>query len=298
MRAPAQLEATPLRRRGFELALVGVAAVWGFTFPMVKDAVELVAPFEFLALRFSLAAVVMTLLSWRALRTLGGAGLRAGSLAGLALFGGYAFQTVGLQYTSATNTGFVTGLFVVFAPLLSTALLRRRPSAGAIAGVVLATAGLGLLTLTRGFHLRYGDGVVLVAAFSFALHIVILARYSPEHSPAALATIQMWVAAAASAVISVSSEDAVAPEGSVWVAVLVTAVLASAAGFYLQTLAQRYVPPTRTAVILVSEPAFAGLAGFLLLEETLSGRGWLGAGLILVGMLTAELTPRRSAAEG
>lgn len=298
MRAPAQLEATPLRRRGFELALVGVAAVWGFTFPMVKDAVELVAPFEFLALRFSLAAVVMTLLSWRALRTLGGAGLRAGSLAGLALFGGYAFQTVGLQYTSATNTGFVTGLFVVFAPLLSTALLRRRPSAGAIAGVVLATAGLGLLTLTRGFHIRYGDGVVLVAAFSFALHIVILARYSPEHSPAALATIQMWVAAAASAVISVSSEDAVAPEGSVWVAVLVTAVLASAAGFYLQTLAQRYVPPTRTAVILVSEPAFAGLAGFLLLEETLSGRGWLGAGLILVGMLTAELTPRRSAAEG
>jgi drug/metabolite transporter (DMT)-like permease len=257
-----------------------------------------VPAFEFLALRFSLAAVVMTLLSWRALLAVGRAGLRAGALAGLALFAGYAFQTVGLQYTSATNTGLVTGLFVVFAPLLSTVLLRRRPSSGAVIGVVLATAGLGLLTLTRGFHLRYGDAVVLVAAFSFGLHIVILARYSPEHSPAALATVQMWVAAAASAVMSLSSEDAAALDGSVWVAVLVTALLASAAGFYVQTLAQRYVAPTRTAVILVSEPAFAGLAGFLLLEETLSGRRWVGAGLILAGMLAAELRPQRARDEG
>jgi drug/metabolite transporter (DMT)-like permease len=287
-----------LRRRGLELSLVCVAALWGATFVTVKEAVARVPVFEFIAMRFLLAAILMSMVFWRQVRSLDRDGWRAGLLAGLTLFAGYAFQTTGLQYTKASNAGFVTGLFVVFAPLFASVFLRRVPSAGPFAGVVLATIGLALLSLTHGFHVRYGDAIVLLAAVSFAVQIVILARYAPEHSPAALASVQLWVAAVLATLVSAVFEAHRTPaDPDVWHAVLITGVLASAVAFYVQTLAQRYVSPTRTAVILVSEPAFAGLFGIVLLDETLTARGWLGAGLILVAMLVTELFPQR-AAEG
>src|SRR3989440_1924264 len=182
-------------RHWFALALVAVAALWGATFPIVKESVQRVPPFEFLSLRFTLAAVVMTVGFAPRVRALGRDGVRAGALAGLALFAGYAFQTVGLQYTRASNAGFVTGLFVVFAPLFAAAFLRRIPGLGPAAGVLLATAGLALLSLTNTLNVRKGDAIVLFAAMSFALQIVLLARSAPRHSPAGLTAMQMWVAA-------------------------------------------------------------------------------------------------------
>jgi drug/metabolite transporter (DMT)-like permease len=296
MKAPGTVAPSPLLRRGLELALVGVAAIWGATFVTVKDAVRHVPVFEFIAMRFLLAALLMSAVFWGRLRSLDREGWRAGLLAGLTVFAGYTFQTTGLQYTKASNAGFVTGLFVVFAPLFAAVFLKRLPTAGPVAGVVLATVGLALLSLTHGFHIRYGDAIVLLAAVSFGLQIVILARYAPEHSPAALATVQMWVAALLSVVVSAVFEDFQTPSNpNVWHGVLITGVLASALAFYIQTLAQRYVSPTRTAVILVSEPAFAGLFGIVLLDETLTGRGWAGAGLILLAMLVTELFPQRTA---
>ena len=281
---------------GYALALVAVAAVWGVTFPVVKEAVQRVPPFEFLALRFTLAAVVMTAVFGRQVRGLSREGRRAGLLTGLAVFAGYAFQTVGLQYTRASNAGFVTGLFVVFAPVFAAVFLRRRPGAGPVVGVVLATAGLALLSLTNHLHVRRGDAIVLFAAISFAAQIVLLARWAPRHSPAGLTALQMWVAAVLSGIWSVSGEHLQAPDGYVWMAVAVTGVFASAAAFLIQTAAQRHIGPTRTAVILSGEPAFAGLFGFVLLDERLTARGWVGAALILAGMLAAELGPKRSRA--
>ena len=281
-------------RHVYALALVAVAAIWGVTFPVVKDAVQRVPPFEFLALRFTLAAVVMTALFGRQLRGLDREGRRAGLLAGLALFAGYAFQTVGLQYTRASNAGFVTGLFVVFAPVLAALFLRRAPGMGPAMGVVLATVGLALLSLTNHLHVRKGDAIVLFAAISFAVQIVLLARWAPRHSPAGLTALQMWVAAVLSSLWTFSGEHLRAPHGYVWMAVVVTGLFASAAAFLIQTAAQRHIGPTRTAVILSSEPAFAGLFGFVLLDERLTGRGWVGAALILAGMLAAELGPKRS----
>jgi drug/metabolite transporter (DMT)-like permease len=285
-----------LVRHGWAGALVAVAAVWGVTFPVVKDSVERVPPFEFLALRFVLAALVMTALFPRQIRGLGREGRQAGSLAGLALFCGYVFQTVGLQYTRASNAGFVTGLFVVFAPIFAALFLRRVPGFGPVLGVVLATSGLALLSLTDHLDVRKGDAIVLVAAISFAVQIVLLARFAPRHSPAGLTAVQMWIAAVLSCIGALIGGDLTAPDSYVWMGVIVTALFASAAGFYIQTAAQRHIGPTRTAVILVSEPAFAGLFGFLLLDERLTGRGWAGAGLILIGMLIAELWPQRRAA--
>jgi drug/metabolite transporter (DMT)-like permease len=165
--------------------------------------------------------------------------------------------------------------------------------------VALATAGLFLLSVTEGFRPRSGDLIVLGAAASFAVHFVVLGRFSPAYPPAGLTAVQMVTAAVIAIVASVASEDLVVPAGGyLWFAILVSALVSSALGFFVQTLAQRYLSPTRTALILVSEPAFAGLAGFLLLDEVLTGRGWTGAGLILAGMVVAELSPQRSTAEG
>lgn len=285
----------PVARHGWELALVGVAAVWGFTFITVKEAVDHVPVFEFLALRFVLAAVLMTAIAWRRLRGLGRSGWTACGLGGLMIFTGYACQTLGLQRTTATNAAFVTGLFVVIAPVLSVVWLKRRPGAGPLVGVGLATVGLFLLSATEGLHLRSGDVIVLGAAVSFAVQLIVIARASPEHSPAALAAGQLWVTAICATVATLLFEHPTAPtHHEVVTGVLVTAVLASAGAFWVMALAQRFVSPTRTAVILVMEPVFAGIAGVIVLHEALSARQWLGAVLILAGMLTAELSPSPS----
>ena len=220
------------------LALVAVTAVWGATFVMVRDAVASIPPSTFVAYRFLVAAALLALARPRALTARRPGMLAAGIVTGVALFAGYAFQTVGLQYTTASNAGFITGLSVVLTPLLAAVALRERPGLWPALGAALAFAGLALLSLA-------------------------------------------W---------SGASGELAAPRGTqVWLALAVTAVLASAAGFLIQTRAQQVVSPTKTAVILTMEPVFAGLFGFLLAGEHLSARGWAGACCILAGMLVAEL---------
>ena len=266
--------------------------MWGVTFPVVKQAVEKVPPYSFNAVRFLLAAAVLAAVSVPAVRRLSRAGWRHGAILGVALFAGYAFQTIGLQYTRSSNAGFVTGMFVVFTPLLSALVLRRPPERAAVAGVGLAAVGLALLSLNESFLPRAGDVLILGCAVAFAAHIVGLGAWSDRHDAVGLTVVQMLVAGLLHGVFAVAAEVGRAPavwDRSVVVALIVTAVLASAAAFWIQTAAQRYIPPTRTAVILTMEPVFAGLFGFLLLDEVLSGRGWVGSALILSGMLVAEL---------
>ena len=273
-------------------ALVGVTAVWGITFPLVKSAVERVPPYSFNAVRFLLAAVVLAAVCIPTLRRLSAEAWRHGALLGVALFAGYAFQTIGLQYTRASNAGFVTGMFVVFTPLLAALLLRRPPQRAAVIGVVLAAVGLALLSLGPSFRPRAGDVLILFCAVAFAAHIVGLGAWSNRHDAIGLTVVQLLVSGALHALFALSLEVGRAQgtwNTSVIVALLVTAVLASAAAFWIQTAAQRYIEPTRTAVILTMEPVFAGLFGFLLLDERLNARGWAGCALILAGMLTAEL---------
>lgn len=266
--------------------------MWGITFPVVKQAVEKVPPYSFNAVRFVLAAAVLAAVSVPALRRLSRIGWRHGALLGVALFVGYAFQTIGLQYTTSSNAGFVTGMFVVFTPLLSAVVLRRPPERAAVVGVALAAIGLALLSLGDSFLPRLGDVLILGCAIAFAAHIVGLGAWSDRHDAVGLTVVQMMVAGLLHGAFALVFEVGRAPgswDRSVVVALLVTAVLASAAAFWIQTAAQRYIPPTRTALILTMEPVFAGLFGFLLLNEALSGRGWVGCALILAGMLTAEL---------
>jgi len=290
--------------------MVAVTAVWGSTFVLVRDAVAQVPPFTFIAYRFLAAALLLAAIRPRlalggpaagGAPGLGGRGLgplAAGAVIGVALFAGYGFQTVGLQYTTASNAGFITGLSVVLTPLLGALLLRQAPGRWPVTGVCVAAVGLALLSLQR-LEVRRGDALVFACAVAFATHILLLGRYAPRLSTYRLAVVQLATAGLLALVwAGLAGDLAVPASAQVWVALAITSVAASAGAFLIQTRAQREVSPTRTAVIFTMEPVFAGLFGFLLAGERLSGRGWLGAGLILAGMLTAELGGRLPAAPG
>ncbi len=283
------------------LALLTAAAIWGFTFPLVKDALDDIPTFEFLAIRFIIATIVLAAIFPRSAKGAITGPWRAGLIAGLLLALGHAFQTVGLERTLSTNAGFITGLYVVFTPLLAAFVLRRRPHAAAVVGVVLTTTGLVLMSLriSQGrASFNEGDLLVLVSAVCYAGQIVTLARYAPESDPIAL-TIQQLGVTAVFFLVTAPVGGLGAPTGSaVWIALLATALGSSVFGISVQTWAQRRISPTRAAVIFSMEAPFAALAAFLLADERLASRAWIGAVLILTGMLIVELRPATTQKEG
>ena len=282
-----------VRQAGAEVALVGVAAVWGLTFVMVQDAIELLPTMAFLGYRFLPAALLVALVFHRQLRALSAAGWRAGLLMGLFLTAGYVFQTLGLEETTASNAGFITGMMVVFTPLLGALFLAERMSAVAWAAAGVSVLGLFLLSgAGADFGLR-GDGLVLLCALAFAGHILVTSRAVREHDVGGLVVVQLAVCGAICLAVAAVAGDLEAPEGStVWSALIVTSLVASALGFFIQTYAQQHAPPARTALILASEPAFAGFFGWLLADERLSALSWAGAALILAAIVAVELIPR------
>ena len=285
---------TPAARRyAAEAALVGVAAVWGLTFVMVQDAIALLPTMAFLGYRFGAAALVVGVPFWRRLRALGADGWRTGARMGVFLTAGYVLQTLGLEATTASNTGFITGLFVVATPLLAALVLGERVSAVAWAAAGASAFGLYLLSgAGTELNLR-GDGLVLLCAFAFAAHILVTARAVREHDVIALLAVQLGVCGAfCLAWAAVAGDFEVPADATVWSALIVTALVASALGFFVQSFAQRHAPPARTALILASEPAFAGLFGYLLAGDRLSALAWTGAALILAAIVAVKVVPR------
>ena len=280
-------------RRVAELALIGIAAVWGLTFVMVKDAIALLPTMAFLAYRFIPAALIVAVIFHRRLRALPRQGWRAGLVMGVFLTGGYIFQTLGLEETSASNTGFITGLFVVFTPVLGAIFLRQRVPAIAWVAAGVSMLGLWLLSGAGGeFNLR-GDGLVLLCAISLAAHILATASAVAHFDVGALLAVQLGLVGVTCLAVAVAAGQLEPPAGAtVWSALIVTSLVASALGFFVQSFAQRHAPPARTALILASEPAFAGLFGWLLNDERLTATGWLGAALIMGAIVAVEIVPR------
>lgn len=291
-----------------EGALLGVAAVWGATFVMVKDAVAVMPPMTFNALRCGLAVVVLLVVGRGRVAGIGARLWGAGVVIGLALCAGYVLQVFGLQTTTPARAGFFTGVAVVLVPFLNGRLRGRD-----IAAAAVALAGIALLSLpggplgsgeVRGGWLVLGDWLVLGCAVAFALQIVLLGRFAPQADPVSLATVQVLVMAAVCALAA----PLAAPQGrvlgaipswssvpaSVWIAAAFTGILATAAAFVIQAHAQRATTPERTALIFATEPLFAAVTSWWLIGEKLSGWGWLGGTLIVTAMVTAALTPSPS----
>jgi drug/metabolite transporter (DMT)-like permease len=283
----------PGKRRASELGLVAIAVVWGLTFVMVQDAIERLPPFAFLAYRFIPAALIVAAVFRRPLRRLPPEGWRAGLVMGVFLTAGYVAQTLGLEHTTASNAGFITGLFVVLTPLFGALLFGLRPPRAAWLAAGVSAVGLLLLSGASGNFELSGDGVVFLCACAFAFHILVTARAVERFHIGALVAVQLGVCGLFCLVAAAIGGDLEAPRGaSVWSALIVTSLIASALGFLVQSYAQQHAPPARTALILAAEPAFAGLFGYLLQDERLSVLAWLGALLILAAIVLVDVVPR------
>ena len=272
---------------------------------VVQSALQHSSVFLFLAARFSLAALLMAALRPRVLRDLKSEELLPGAAIGVFMFGGYAFQTAGLLYTTAAKSGFLTGSSVVMVPLLLKIFWRRHFLPGVYIGALAAAGGLYYLTVpVRGFaHLNRGDMLTMAAAALFAVHIILIGQYTRKHSVAALSLLQVagcgslaWVAAG---VADATGWEAprFAWRWELLLAIAICAIFATAVAFTVQTWAQRYTSPPHTAIILTLEPVFAALTSYLVLGERLSARATLGAVLVLSGILLAELLGTPAAAE-
>ncbi len=268
-----------------------VTAVWGWTFVLVKDAVTQYPTLPFLQIRFALALVVMALLV-RRLPTR--RELRIGAVIGTVLAAGYLAQTAGLTRTSPGNAGLITGLFVVLTPILNR-IFGAPIHWWTWLATAISLAGLGLLTGGPA-GMGAGDLLVLACAVLFALHIVLLGRWSPGLPPAPLAMVQMGTSAL---IFSAGGTWQLrAPGGSVWFAIVITGVFASAFGFYIQTWSQGFISANRTALILATEPAWALAAAVVLAGQRLGALQAAGAALVLVAIVGHELASLKFEAHG
>jgi len=284
-----------------DLALAFVALVWGTTFVVVKQALVNISTLYFLALRFGLASMCMLVMFVPAFRrTKSDAlwrGLRGGIAAGVFLWLGYVLQTVGLKYTSAGNSGFLTGLYIVLVPLISAAVYGRWPAARELLGVGMAAIGMIVITVPsmEGRFLNRGDLLTLGCALAFAIHLLVLGYFSQKASFEAVALGQIFCAAVLSTAALPIEPPRAVWRGAVVFAIALTAVFATAIAFALQTWGQQYTTATRTALIFALEPVFALATAALVGGERLSGARIGGAIFILAGILAVELKPARAA---
>ncbi len=280
------------RARAAEVALIGVCAIWGLTFPLVQDAVALVPVMTFLGYRFVAAAIIAAIAFRRQLRALSRPGWRAGAYMGVFLTGGYILQTFGLERTTAANAGFITGLFVVLTPLFGALFLGHRVERLAWIAAGVAAVGLYLLSGTGDEVHLTGDLLVLMCAVSFTFHILVTDPAVRDHDVSGLLVVQLAVCGAFCLSVATVAGDLMVPDAaSVWIALVITAVFASVIAFWVQAYAQRHASPARTALILATEPVFAGFFAYLLNGETLTALGWLGAALIFAAIVAVEVVP-------
>lgn len=279
-----------------ELALAAVAFIWGSTFVIVKGALEDVSTFLFLALRFTLATVLLAFWLRARLMRRTPAAWGGGALCGGLLFLGYALQTSGLRWTSASNSAFITGLYVVMVPLLASLVYRSRPRAAELGGAALAAAGTALLSGGLPQSWSRGDLLTAGCAVAFAGHILAVERYSRRMDFERLSLMQIAVVAALAWVAAAWIEPArIVWSARLWTALLTTSVLATAVSFVLYTWAQGQTSAARAALIFALEPVFAGLVAWTAAGERWTAASLGGAALILAAIVLVELKPAAAA---
>jgi drug/metabolite transporter (DMT)-like permease len=281
------------KRLIYTLLLVATTAVWGWTFVVVQDAIAVYGVIPFLAVRFVLAGAVLTPIYAAKLTR---KSLLVGGGIGVVLAAGYLFQTLGLLFTTPTNSGLITGLFVVFAPLADRLLFGANLARQIVLAIVLSLLGMVLLAGGGPEGANWGDLLTLLCAAALGLHIALLSRYAASHDAGAL-TLAQILAMALLFVVAWPFFDAVSlPQPGVWIALLVTGLLASAGAFLVQTTVQQHIPAARTAIILTMEPVFAALFGYWLAGDRLVAIQLLGGLMILSALVIGEVVPvlRRS----
>lgn len=274
------------------LALLGVTATWGSTFFLIKDLLHEVSVVDFLSIRFAIAAVVLLAVAPGRVRRLSRHDLRHGVVLGLVYGVAQVLQTTGLEHTPASVSGFVTGMYVVATPIFGAILFRDKIGSVVWIAVLVATVGLGFLSL-QGFSVSYGVIVIFCSALLYALHIVGLGQWSTTSNAVGLAVVQMVVIAVVCTLVSAPNGIGAPDTRSGWLSLIYMALFAAALAMLLQTWAQAHLAPTRVAIIMTMEPVFAAFFAVLFGGEDLTMRMVVGGGLVLSAMYLVELTPRR-----
>lgn len=272
-----------LRLKFAPLALLSVAAAWGFAFVVMKGAIERQSVNSFLFSRFALAVLVMLLIRPSVLRIINQDILVRGGLAGLFLGSGYIFQTLGLAQTGVAITGFITGLYVVTAPLLAALFLKAKISRFTWFCVLLATLGLAILSL-HGWSIGSGEALVFISAILFGAHIVALSQWSSGRDPYAMTLVQLAACTLLTGILSFGQGFQAPPDAGVWWVVIFTAIFATVLAFIIQTWSQAHIAASKVAVILTTEVVFAALFAVVLAGEVLTLRIGLGGAIVLTAM--------------
>lgn len=273
------------------LALLAASFLFGATFVVVKSALDSTEPIAFVAWRFLLGSAVLSVFALPR----GKAIWSHGSIAGAALFAGYALQTAGLELTGASNSALITGLYVILTPFLASMFSRRAPSPWVIAAAFASFAGLWLLTGSNGLRLGLGDLLTLGCALAFALHIIALARYARSHPVIPFTTVQLAVTAVLAFVTSTILEGPGLPPAEALGAIALTGLGVSVGAYVLQVWAQTVVGADTAAVVLAAEPAFGVATAWIVLGERLDVGGWIGAGLIVIAIFVVVTRQRDQA---
>ncbi len=263
--------------------LLCVAAMWGGSFILMKDSLHRQDVNSFLACRFAIATLVLIILKPSVLKKINRAVLIKGGIIGTLLGSGYIFQSFGLTMTTVAKTGFITGLYAVFVPLIAASIFKRRVTT--FQWLAVATAGIGLFILSfKGLSFGTGEFLVLVSALLFALHIVSLGEWSSSLDTYALTVIQLGTSTILTGLASLKSGFHLPPDGNGWRAVLLTAIFATAFAFIIQTWTQSFIPSTTIAVILTMEYIFAAGFAVIFSHEVLTARTLIGGALVITAM--------------
>ena len=272
--------------------LLAMTAVWGSTFVLIKGVVARMPVADFLAVRFAIAALVMLALFARPVWQLGRKQVMRGLLLGVIYGAGQLLQTWGLSLIAPSVSGFATGMYVVFTPILAMLLLRQRMAGVVWLAVLLSTAGLALLSL-NGVSVDLGVWLTLASAALYGLHIVGLGQWSRKGEAFGMSAVQMVAIAVVCLLATAPHGPTLPPDRSAWFAVLYMALVAGAGAMLMQTWAQSHLPATRAAIVMTTEPVFAAAFAVLLGSDVLTWRMLVGGGLILAAMYLVELMPRR-----
>ncbi len=272
-----------------------VTLIWGTTFSVTKSSLDSVPPLYFLAWRFSLAALGLVFLNLRHIPSITRDELIGGIISGASMAIGYIAQTVGMVYSTAAKAGFITGLAVVLVPLFGAVFFRRRPHFAVYIFAAVAAVGLALLSLdfSAGFVFNRGDLFLFICAVAFAVNILNLGKYAPRCRVLMLTLVQVAFTGIACWAASLLLEEPVSLAGPVWAGLLYLAIVGTILTTAGQTWGQRLVSPERAALVFTLEPVFAAVFAFILLGEKLPPLGFVGSGLIMAGIIGAELVTRR-----
>ena len=286
---------TPARSRLVAtLLLVSITSVWGSTFYLIRDVVRVLPPTDFLAVRFTIAAAAMVAVFWRQLLAVSRREVKIGVGLGILYALAQILQTVGLAHTEASRSGFITGTYVVLTPIFAAILLRDHIPRSTWLAVLIATAGLATLSFNGiGGGFGFGEGVTLVAAAVYALHIIGLGRYSWPASAGALSAVQMVAIAAVSLMAATPHGIELPSGGGAWASVLYMALAAGALAIWAQTWAQSHLSAPRAAIVMTLEPVFAAGFAVALGGESMTLRMLLGGAMVLAAMYMVELIGRR-----